>query len=84
MSKCDCMTKVNDGLKDRNTRLASTFILTRDLGGMDCLPTLAVEKLDRSKRGRAMPVIPTFCPFCGTKYPRKGDEGDGLPEALRS
>lgn len=79
---CDCMTKVNDSLKDRNTRLQTSFILTRDLSGMDCTPLMAVEKLDTAKRVRAMSVIPTFCPFCGVKYPRKGEEGEGLPAEL--
>lgn len=82
--RCDCMTMVNESLKSRNTRLASGFILTEDLGGMDCLPLVAVEKIDTSKRGKATSVIPTFCPFCGVKYPRKGEEGEGLPKAIAS
>lgn len=71
---CDCMTKVNESLATRNTRLASGFMLTKDLGGMDCLPLLAVEKVDKRVRKRPTSVIPTYCPFCGEKYPREGDE----------
>lgn len=80
---CECTTQVNDILKPHNTRLAFSFLLTKDLSGMDCTPMLSVEKIDASKRGRPMHVIPTFCPFCGTKYPRKGEEGEGLPDNLR-
>ena len=73
-ARCDCMTKVNESLKDRNTRLLTCFLLTRGGDGMDCLPMLAVEKVDARVRKRQMYVIPTFCPFCGTKYPRDGAE----------
>ena len=73
-AKCDCMTKVNTSLKERNTRLSVSFLLTKDLSGMDCLPMLAVEKIDAKIRKRPISVIPTFCPFCGNKYPRKGDD----------
>ncbi|MET4341995.1 hypothetical protein [Bradyrhizobium sp. RT9a] len=73
---CECLTKVNTSLRDRNTKLATGFIFTRDLAGMDCLPLVAVEKVDTRKRGRATSVIPTFCPFCGEKYPRAGEEGE--------
>ena len=79
---CDCMTRVNGSLEDRNTRLQTSFILTRDLSGIDCTPLLAVEKRDSAKRGRPISVIPTFCPFCGVKYPRKGEGGGGLPSEM--
>lgn len=81
--RCTCMSAINDHLKPHNTKLAVSFTLTRDLSGMDALPMLMVEKIDAKKRQRPMNVIPTFCPFCGTKYPRKGEEGEGLPESLR-
>jgi hypothetical protein len=81
---CDCMTNVNKSLKEHNTKLATSFVLTKERRGMDCLPLLQVEKLDSRLRGRPMLVIPTFCPFCGVKYPRRGEEGDGLPEAIAS
>jgi hypothetical protein len=83
-TRCACMTAANNQLKSHNTKLAVSFIFTRDLsGGMDVLPMIAVEKIDPRKRGKVMNVVPTFCPFCGTKYPRKGEEGEGLPEAIR-
>jgi len=81
--RCSCMEAINDHLKPRNTRLSVSFCLTGDRAGMDVLPMIMVEKIDTKKRQRPMNVIPTFCPFCGTKYPRRGEEGDGLPEELR-
>lgn len=71
---CDCMTNVNEALKERNTRLSTSFILTKNLGGMDCLPMIATEKLDKQSRKRPQAVIPTYCPFCGEQYKREGEE----------
>lgn len=82
--RCDCMTRVNESLKEHNTKLSTSFVLTKDLKGMDCLPLVQVEKIHPRLRGRPMLVIPTFCPFCGVKYPRMGEEGEGLPEAMAS
>jgi hypothetical protein len=82
-TRCTCMEAVNDHLKPHNTKLAVSFMLTGDRSGMDVLPMIMVEKIDSKQRKKPMNVVPTFCPFCGTKYPRKGEEGEGLPEALR-
>lgn len=82
LKRCTCMEAVNNHLKPQNTKLSVSFCLTRDLGGMDVLPMIMVEKIDTKKRQRTMNVIPTFCPFCGTKYPRNGEEGGGLPAEL--
>lgn len=70
---CDCKERVNEKLKDRNTRLSVSFCLSSDLSEADAMLMIQTEKLDKQKRTRAMPVIPTFCPFCGVKYPRKDD-----------
>lgn len=83
-ARCTCMLAINDHLRSHNTKLAVSFMLTGDRSGMDVLPMIMVEKIDPKQRKKPMNVVPTFCPFCGTKYPRKGEEGEGLPEALRS
>ena len=70
---CKCISDVNGHLKERNTRLATSFCISRDLGRMDALPIIQSEKIDSKIRGKAMTVVPTFCPFCGTKYPRADD-----------
>lgn len=69
---CDCMTRVNEKLKDRNTRLSVNFLLSSDLSDADTMLMIQTEKLNKSLRVK-MTVIPTFCPFCGVKYPRKDD-----------
>lgn len=70
---CNCMERVNEKLKERNTKLSVSFCLSRDLSEMDAMPMIQVEKVDRKLRTKPISVIPTFCPFCGVKYPRKDD-----------
>lgn len=70
---CDCMTRVNEKLKERNTKISVSFCLTADLSEVDAMPMLQTEKLDKRSRVKPTNVIPTFCPFCGIKYPRKDD-----------
>lgn len=76
--RCTCMSAINDHLKPHNTKLAVSFCLTKDLGGMDVLPMIMTEKIDGKIRKKPMAVIPTFCPFCGTKYPRADDATTGI------
>lgn len=68
---CNCMTRVNDSLKDRNTKLSISFCMSPDLSEADAMLMIQTEKLDKRLRTKPMSVIPTFCPFCGVKYPRK-------------
>lgn len=67
---CDCITMINEKLVSRNTRLALTITLTKDL---DAYPTIATEQIDKGRgRPKAVSMIPSFCPFCGVKYEREG------------
>lgn len=70
---CNCNERVNEKLKSRNTRLSFSFCLSSDLSEADSMLMIQTEKLDKASRAKAIPVIPTFCPFCGVKYPRKDD-----------
>lgn len=70
---CDCMTRVNESLKARNTKLSVSFCLSRDLSEADTMLMIQTEKLDKQSRVKPATVIPTFCPFCGKKYPRVDD-----------
>lgn len=68
---CTCIAAINDHLKPHNTQLVVSF----SLAPQDApeLPVISTEKIDTKKRGRPMNVVPTFCPFCGGKYPRKAN-----------
>lgn len=70
---CGCLKRLNEALKDRNTKLSVSFCLSRDLSEADTTLMIQTEKIDRHSRVKAISVIPTFCPFCGEKYPRKDD-----------
>lgn len=71
---CECMTRVNNSLKARNTTLSVSFCLSRDLSEADTMLLIQTERLDKKSRTKPVHVIPTFCPFCGVKYPRKDDD----------
>ena len=53
--------------KERNTRLviAQTFNFKTEEEGERLL--IATEKVDPKKKGKAIPIFATFCPFCGEK-----------------
>ncbi len=64
---CDCANAVNDRLKFSNAIISTNMLRT---GIRACI---VIEKLDLTKRGkrRRLPVLQaTYCPFCGTKYPK--------------
>ena len=58
--KCNCLDRVNEKLKKHNARIGQGLTFT---GGVVVL--VAVEKIDKSKRGAAPSIIATCCPWCG-------------------
>lgn len=70
---CDCITYVNAKLAERNTQIMASISFAKDdMSDSMEVPVIATEKVDTKKRGRPAIMVPTFCPFCGTKYPKKG------------
>lgn len=61
---CNCISEVNAKLSESNGELLMTFWPVSR-------PLLETQKLDTKKRVRPPLVVPTFCPFCGEKYPEK-------------
>lgn len=67
---CNCITTVNKLLSTRNTKLGLTFVFSDPISD---LPTLVVEQIEKGRgKAKAVAMLPSFCPFCGTKY--KADE----------
>jgi len=67
MSACTCMSEMDYKLAAHNTQLQFTFGYSRD-GSTWLLPLISTEKLERKVRKGPALAIPTFCPFCGTRY----------------
>lgn len=66
---CDCNRDVNTELAKHNGRLLEAFVF-----GVSKLSTsliISTEKIDAKKRVRIPHVFPSYCPFCGEKYPSR-------------
>ena len=60
---CECTTGINEKLKEKNLKLVLLFDLK---GGV--WPSIELDRIDKKKRDKIIPLVPTFCPFCGVKY----------------
>lgn len=68
---CDCIKDVSEKLKERNTRLAIAFCFSSPHERL----MIATEVVEKKRGARATVVFPTFCPFCGEKYPEQAADG---------
>ena len=64
---CTCIADMDAKLAEYNTKLQLTFSFGRD-GSTSTFPLIGTEKLERKVRKGPALAIPTFCPFCGTRY----------------
>jgi hypothetical protein len=75
---CNCIEEVNRKIAatGRNTELDIPFTWNRD--GSVNAPRVSIKtrKLDDVKREKPLPIIPTYCPFCGEAYPARPKERD--------
>ena len=62
---CDCIEKLNELLKPRNTLINVSFDL---LGKMPMRTIISTVKYDDKNRMEERTIIATYCPFCGQKY----------------
>jgi hypothetical protein len=70
MKMCDCIKDMDAKLADLNGKIAVTIGFGFDGTSSGPYPTIEVEKIN--KRGKRPPVaLPSYCPFCGERYPRK-------------
>ena len=66
---CKCISRIDELLKPHNTRLALTIEFGEQ---MPVYPTIMTEQIEKGRgKKKAVTMMPSYCPFCGTKYPEK-------------
>ncbi|MDC7808821.1 hypothetical protein [Sphingomonas koreensis] len=65
---CTCVADFNVKLAEHNTRIVETFGFPRDGRPIFTRPKIQTEKIEPRKRVGPAIAVPTFCPFCGTRY----------------
>ena len=69
---CDCVEEVNEML-EKTGRGGTELALTMTFDGSPRKPMLEVgrrgQPWKKPLQGNPKFVVPTFCPFCGEKYP---------------
>lgn len=67
---CDCIDQMNAKLEPLNTKLSETFCIPRDGSPGYTTVKIETEKIVSRGKGRAVLAIPSYCPFCGSKFDR--------------
>lgn len=65
---CNCVEEFDNKLREHNTRIDVTFDFPRDGSPAFTRPKIATSKIKTRKRCGPAIAIPSFCPFCGTRY----------------
>lgn len=61
---CECVERINGAIKDKNTEISIAFSLD-DKMDLDGSILVATNKIDKSKKGKPIMAVASFCPFCG-------------------
>lgn len=62
---CDCIKTVDAKLKAHNTRLSLALCFNPARERL----MIATEVVEKKRGARPVAMFPSFCPFCGLKYP---------------
>jgi hypothetical protein len=64
---CECIALIDAELAKNNSRLETGFTFGTEANPGYEFPALTTKKIDKRNRTK-MGAIPTFCPFCGSRY----------------
>ena len=65
---CDCVEKLNEKLKERNTKISVSLSWSAENGiGSLANPIIVTEKADNANRKKPVRLLASYCPFCGEK-----------------
>lgn len=65
---CDCIELTNKALAEHNTELGLNFQINRQTGGITTYIAIHTTIVEKKRGARPVSILPTFCPFCGTRY----------------
>lgn len=71
---CDCIERVNEGLRSRAIKVSQNIILNTRAGRIDAAPVIIETINIYTGKPSRIPLFATHCPFCGEKYPPIGDD----------
>ena len=65
---CTCLTQLQSALLAENTYIETAMWMNLETQARRYTVKIPTRKFDSRNRKRAVPVSPTFCPFCGQRY----------------
>lgn len=69
---CNCITKVNEFLKDHNTQVEFPIVFNANKGlSVVTAMRISTVKLDTKNREGPVALFASYCPICGEKYEDK-------------
>jgi hypothetical protein len=72
---CDCIQRIQEELEGNGSNTMLDIPLVIFTKTMEIKPSrviVATRKRDSKKRGNAMKLFATYCPFCGIPYDEPG------------
>lgn len=75
---CNCIEEMQAKLKEtgRNTQLDIPIVWDRSGSLRTERVAIKVCKLEESKREKPLPILPSYCPFCGEPYDLEANRND--------
>lgn len=66
---CNCITMMDEQLKEHNTKLEIPIQITKSLN-IQAVECVVISTIKINRRGHKGPIslFASFCPFCGVKY----------------